>query len=91
MLRVYLFILLFSFCYQSNGQSVAGVLITEVDSGWASNSINTVVFRKNSLVSYKDTQFISFYDKEAYVVLGKRKQGAKQWIVKRTKYKGQCR
>jgi len=88
MLRVYLFILIFLFCYQSNGQTIAGVMITEVDSGWASNSVNTVVFRKNSLVSYKDTQFISFYDKEAYVVLGKRKQGSKKWILKRTAYKG---
>jgi len=88
MLRVYLFILLFLFCYQSKGQSIAGVSLTEVDSGWASNSVNTVVFRKNSLVSFKDEQFISFYDKDGFVVLGKRKQGAKQWILKRSAYKG---
>jgi len=88
MLRAYLFILLFLFCYQSNAQPIAGVMTTEVDSAWASNTVNTVVFRKNSLVSYKDTQFISFYDKDAYVVIGKRKQGSKKWILKRTAYKG---
>jgi hypothetical protein len=35
-----------------------------------------VVFRKNSLVTHGDTQFIAFYDKDRHVVLGKRKLGA---------------
>ncbi|WP_227990729.1 BNR repeat-containing protein [Flavisolibacter ginsenosidimutans] len=69
-------------------QSGSDVTVFNVDNGWANNSVNTVVFRKNSLVSFKDTQFISFYDKDRYVVLGKRKLGEAKWILKKTVYQG---
>jgi len=59
-----------------------------VGEGWAGNSVNTVVFRKNSLVTYKDIQFISYYDAEGFVMLGKRKLGQENWELKRTVYKG---
>ncbi len=59
-----------------------------VDSAWAGNSVNVTVFRKNSLVTYKDTQYISFYDQQQYVVLGKRKLGTTHWQIKKTAYKG---
>ena len=63
--------------------------IVTVDSlGWASNSVNVTVFRKNSLVSFRDTQYIAFYNKDAYVVLGKRKIGSANWVVKQTAYRG---
>jgi len=60
----------------------------DVAEGWASNSVNAVVFRKNSLVTHGDTQFIAFYDKGGQVVLGKRKLGAREWELKRTRYGG---
>ena len=60
----------------------------DVGMGWANNSLNTVVFRKNSLVTFADTQFIAYYDNERYVVLGKRKLGSNQWQLKRTPYQG---
>lgn len=62
--------------------------LINVDSGWANNSVNTVIFRKNSLVSFKDTQFIAYYDQQRYVVLGKRKLGEENWQLKRTNYQG---
>lgn len=62
--------------------------IIPVDSAWAANSVNAVVFRKNSLVSFKDTQYISFYDPNRYVVLGKRKVGDRYWQLRKTAYKG---
>jgi hypothetical protein len=65
--------------------------VTEVDSGWARNSVNTAVFRKNSLVTCNGMQFIAFYDKNGYVVIGKRKTGAKKWTTKRTGYRGNTR
>ncbi|MEI9908393.1 MAG: BNR repeat-containing protein [Bacteroidota bacterium] len=46
------------------------------------------VFRKNSLVTFKGTQYIAFYNNEKFVVLGKRKTGASQWVLKTTAYKG---
>ncbi|HVG41810.1 MAG TPA: BNR repeat-containing protein [Chitinophagaceae bacterium] len=60
--------------------------IIPVENGWANNSINTTVFRKNSLVTFKDTQFISFYNKDKFVVLGKRKLGTDQWQLKQTAF-----
>lgn len=60
----------------------------DVAEGWANNSVNAVVFRKNSLVTHADTQFIAFYDTDRYVVLGKRKLGAHAWELKRTGYRG---
>jgi hypothetical protein len=62
--------------------------IVPVEKAWANNSINTVAFRKNSLVTFRDTQFIAFYDADKYVVLGKRKLGNDNWQFKRTKYQG---
>jgi len=64
------------------------VQIITVDSGWANNSINTAVFRKNSLVSFGDYQYISFYNKNGYVVLGKRKLNEQKWELKQTSCKG---
>lgn len=62
--------------------------VVYVAPGWANNSVNAVVFRKNSLVSDGDTQYIAFYDKDAVVVLGKRKLGTARWALRRTPYRG---
>jgi len=62
--------------------------LVDVAEGWANNSVNAVVFRKNSLVTHGDTQFIAFYDKDGYVVLGKRTLGATSWALKRSDYRG---
>ena len=59
-----------------------------MDSGWAANSVNTVVFRKNSLVSFGDTQFVAFYNQQRYVVLGKRKINEEKWVFITTAYQG---
>lgn len=59
-----------------------------VGKAWAKNSVNTVVFRKNSLVSSGKQQFIAFYDSLGNVVLGKRRLGSLNWILKKTPFKG---
>lgn len=61
---------------------------TVVGPGWANNSVNAVVFRKNSLVSDRAYQYVGYYDAERYLVLGKRKLGAAHWTVRRTQYQG---
>ncbi len=66
----------------------AGIRLVEVAEGWANNSVNAVVFRKNSLVTHRDTQFIAYYDPDGFMVLGKRKQGSEQWQIQRTPYQG---
>jgi hypothetical protein len=59
-----------------------------VAKGWANNSVNTVVFRKNSLVTAGKYQFIAFYDADGFVTLGKRKLGRAVWTLKKTSFKG---
>lgn len=56
--------------------------------GWANNSVNTVIFRKNSVVTHNDTQYVSFYDQESFVVLAKRKLGTEKWKISKTQFKG---
>lgn len=79
----------------SSAKSLAGkagkVRVVAVDSGWAANSVNTTVFRKNSLTSFGDTQFVAYYNKDAFVVLGKRRLGEEKWALKQTSLKGNVR
>jgi hypothetical protein len=69
------------------GQAVKGKII-DVGKGWAGNSVNTVIFRQNSITSFKDTQYIAWYDQDGFVMLGKRKIGEEKWETKRSEYKG---
>ena len=64
------------------------VRLVDVADGWARNSVNAVVFRKNSLVTHGDEQYIAFYDQDARVVLGKRKLGTDAWALTTTRYQG---
>ena len=62
--------------------------ITDVGLGWAKTSVNTTIFRKNSLVSDAKYQYISFYDSTGHVVLGKRKHDSGKWELHQTQYTG---
>ncbi|HEY4108812.1 BNR repeat-containing protein, partial [Puia sp.] len=64
---------------------------TAVAPGWAKNSINTVVFRKNSLASYKDLQYIAYYDSTGHLVLGRRKHNTANWTLHQTQFIGDTR
>jgi hypothetical protein len=59
-----------------------------VDTGWSANSVNAVIFRKNSLVSNKNDQYIAFYNRNGLLTLGKRQIGSNNWEIKTTSYKG---
>ena len=56
--------------------------------GYAATSVNTAVFRGSSIATHGDTQYISYYDGDGYVTLGKRKLGDDKWTLSRTQYKG---
>jgi len=64
------------------------VTFSEVGQGWAGNSVNVAVFRKNALVSDGTFQYIAFYDNEGRVVLGKRTLGSDAWELRTTRYRG---
>lgn len=73
--------------YAVSAQNVR-VKLVNVDSGWANNSVNTTIFRKNSLVSFGNWQYIAFYNRDGYVVLGKRKLDENKWQLSTTQLKG---
>jgi hypothetical protein len=66
-------------------------VMVPVGEGWAANSVNAVVFRKNALTSLGDTQYIAYYDASQHVVLGKRRLGSRQWQLVTTPYTGNTR
>lgn len=84
-MKVCIALLLF-FSVQATAQKVS-----EIGFGWAGNSVNTVVFRKNSVVTHGNQQYASYYDSSGHVVLAKRTTGGKNWEVKQTPYKGNIR
>lgn len=57
---------------------------TIAENGWANNSVNAVVFRKNALVTFKNMQYAAYYDADQYLVLAKRNIHKKEWEVLRT-------
>jgi hypothetical protein len=59
-----------------------------VSPGWSNNSVNTVKFRKNALTTFKDIQFIAYYDAGGSLVLGKRKLKTPHWDIVKTPYSG---
>lgn len=69
-------------------QAAAQPELIPVADGWANNSVNVVVFRKNSLVSSKKTQFIAFYNPAGKMVLGKRKLCSAKWEISETAFGG---
>ena len=62
--------------------------LVEVGPGYSSTSVNTAVFRQGSLTSNDSLQYISYYDPEGYVVLGKRELGSSKWELRRTPFTG---
>jgi len=62
--------------------------LVPVAEGWAKNQINTVIFRRNSIVSHGDEQYIAFYDAGGKVILAKRKLGTGDWKIHPTQYSG---
>ena len=62
-----------------------------VGMAWAGNSINATVFRKNSVVSSANYQFVAYYDSTAHVVIARRKHGSDQWKLHQTQYTGNIR
>ena len=83
MKRKLLFLLLF-LC----GYSMAYPQLVQVGEGYSNTSVNTTVFRNSSLVTDEDVQYISYYDPEGYLVLGKRKLNESDWTLQRSQYKG---
>jgi len=68
--------------------SIENPRIVTIADGWAGNSINAVIFRRNSVVTDGDYQYVAFYDEYANVVLAKRQLGTDIWEIQVTRYQG---
>jgi len=75
-------------CFSSSVSGQANVSFSEVGLGWSKNSINATIFRRNSVVSTRNYQFVAYYDSSATVVIARRKHGTDQWEIHRTQYRG---
>jgi len=84
------FLNLATFCFLlfSLSAQKPNIKLVPVAEGWSKNSVNTTVFRSNSLVSYCGKQYIAFYNEQGYVVLGKRDLNSAKWEIRKTPYKG---
>lgn len=78
------------FCFAANfyGQTSPNIRIIPVARGWAKTSVNAVIFRKNSVTSFRGKQYVAFYDENSKVVVAKRNLGAKNWEIKETQFSG---
>lgn len=83
--RVIIGLLLTWICFFVRAQQ-----LVEVGVGYSSTSVNTTVFRANSVTSKGDMQFISYYDPEGWLVLGKRYLGESRFETLRSPYRGNC-
>ncbi|MEJ5995669.1 BNR repeat-containing protein [Pedobacter sp. Du54] len=79
-------VLALSLFLKANSQESTQSTIAE--NGWANNSVNTVIFRKNSLTTFKNNQYTAYYDAAQNVVLAKRNINSQYWEVLKTQYKG---
>jgi hypothetical protein len=64
------------------------VSFSPVAEAYSATSVNTAVFRANSVTTSGDTQYTCFYDPEGYVTLASRPLGTDDWTVSRTPYRG---
>lgn len=62
-----------------------------VEKGYSETSVNTAVFRTNSVVTKGETQFVAYYDGDGYLTIGKRQLCSDKWTTLRSLYKGDCR
>jgi hypothetical protein len=69
-------------------QSISLVRTSLVAKGWAKNSINAVIFRRNSVVSHEDRQYVAFYNQFGRVVLAARRLDSDDWEIHETRYSG---
>jgi hypothetical protein len=70
------------------GASDAQTRLVPIGLGWAQNTVNTTIFRHNSVVSHQDMQYVAYYDQDGHVILGKRTLGSLEWVTRKTNYTG---
>ena len=62
--------------------------LVAVGDGYSATSVNTAVFRGSSVATHGNFQYISYYDADGNVVVGKRRLGSDKWTLSTSQYKG---
>jgi hypothetical protein len=65
-----------------------GSRLAPIAKGWARNQINAVIFRKNSVMTHGNNQYVAFYDANSKVTLAKRRLASTRWQIHSTQYQG---
>lgn len=89
-MRIYknFMVLAMALAFSLTAAALCDTRLVKAGDGYSRTSVNTAVFRGSSVISHGKQQYISFYDEDGYVVLGKRKTGDKKWTLHKTQYKG---
>jgi hypothetical protein len=58
--------------------------------GWARNSVNAVIFRRDSLTTHQGVQNAAFYGPRGRVMLARRRLGEAAWETARTRHQGRA-
>lgn len=64
------------------------VTLSEIAPGYSATSVNTTIFRSNSVTSHGKWQYAAYYDPDGYVTIAKRRHGSHKWKIQRSPYKG---
>lgn len=79
---------LFCVCTAPAAEAPVKAQVSTVGDGYSKTSVNTTVFRANSLATHGNTQYVAYYDPEGYMVVGKRDLDSDVWTTRRTDYRG---
>jgi hypothetical protein len=76
---------------QSELTAAAGARLVPIGTGWAGNTVNVTIFRRNSVTTHADYQYAAFYDQQGRVVLATRAIASARWQTRTTTYSGNVR
>ena len=68
--------------------ATAQVRMVPIGEGWAKNQVNTAIFRKNSVTSFRGKQYVAYYDPDSNVVVAKRDLRSINWSINKTEFTG---
>ena len=76
---------------QTELTAAAGARLVPIGPGWAGNTVNVTIFRRNSVTSHAGRQYAAFYDQQGRVVLATRAIASARWQTRTTPYSGNVR
>lgn len=76
---------------QTELHAAGSARLVPIGLGWAGNTVNVVIFRRNSVTTHDGSQYVAYYEQSGRVVLAKRAIGSTDWQTRTTSYAGNGR